>query len=335
MNSARVRLPGHPDAVCDLVAEAIVDEYTRRDPVTRIKLSVMGGRGALFISGDVRSNADFDVSQLISRTLGLLGVMSEHEPFISIEPVVAERAALFARGADAPVTVTGYATNETVEFMPRVVSLARRMAQALEDKRQSDETWFWLGADGEVFTRLQIDEKSRVFTPVISIRVEPGVQSIAEVRIAVEALVHSLEPDVHVRVNESGVTDARSLGHVMGAAGRENSPYGFLLPACPVGIGQDMAQPDKAGVWLARAAARRLVAHGTRAVLVHAVYLPGEKLPVSIRARDERGKDLSREITPASMSLDRAKDWWRPNLNIDAARWGFAGAAGLPWEEEV
>ncbi len=333
MNSARMRLLGHPDAVCDLVAEAIVDEYTRRDPGTRIKLSVMGGRGALFIAGDVHSGADFDVAQVVSRALGALGIMSAHEPFIALEPVAAPRASLFAGGAEAPIVVTGYATNETVELMPRAVSLARRIARALEDKRQSDETWFWLGEDGEVFTRLQVDSKSGALIPIISIRVEPGARLMAEVRTALEELVHAFEPEAQVRVNESGAAEARGLSQVMGAAGRETSPYGFLLPACPVGIGQDILQPEKAGVWLARAAARKLVTQGARAVLVQAVYLPGECAPVSVRARDERGRDLSREIKLEFMSLDRVKDWWRPNLNMDAARWGFAGVVGLPWEE--
>jgi hypothetical protein len=98
------------------------------------------------------------------------------------------------------------------------------------------------------------------------------------------------------------------------------------------GIGQDILQPEKAGAWLARAAARKLVTQGARAALVQAVYAPGEYLPVSLRARDERGQDLSRAIALESMSLERVKGWWRPNLNLDAARWGFAGAAGFPWE---
>ena len=95
MNPARIRLPGHPDAACDMVAEAIVDEYMRRDPDTRIALSVIGGRGALFVAGDVISAADFDVAQIIQRTLGTIGIGTELEPFVSLEPVVGERATLF------------------------------------------------------------------------------------------------------------------------------------------------------------------------------------------------------------------------------------------------
>jgi len=43
---------------------------------------------------------------------------------------------------------------------------------------------------------------------------------------------------------------------------------------------------------------------------------------------------LSADINLDDLSLDRVmRDWWRTGLNLDAARWGFAGQAGLPWEE--
>lgn len=99
MRSALARLPGHPDAVCDLVAETVVDEYLRRDPATRIRLSVAGGRGAIFVSGDVMSTADFDVSAVIRRSIGALGVMADMEPFISLDPVGSEQSALFLKGS--------------------------------------------------------------------------------------------------------------------------------------------------------------------------------------------------------------------------------------------
>ena len=138
MRTARIKLPGHPDKACDLVAEAIVDEYLRRDPATRIELSVTGGHGALFISGDVASEADFDVAALVNRTLGSIGVMDEMEPFVSLERVVAEQLPAFASGPELPVIVTGYATSETPERIPSPVLFAKRIAKRLQDLREHD-----------------------------------------------------------------------------------------------------------------------------------------------------------------------------------------------------
>lgn len=323
MNSARIRLPGHPDAACDLVAEAIVDEYARRDPSARLALSVTGGRGALFVSGDVKSSADFDVGQVIGRALGALGIASGIEPFVSLEHVVGERAALFVQGAESPIVVTGYATDETPDMVPRSCELARRIARMLEEKRTTDEDWFWLGADGEVFVGDRI-----------SIRVEHGSKPLSDVRDEITRLVAEIAEGKGVRVNELGADESRGLANVMGASGREIHPYGFFLPSTPSGIGFDPSRPEKAGAWLVRRAARDLVRRGARAALVRATYAPGERMPSRISARDEKGKDASNGIARDALVLDRAvTEWQRPNLSADAARWGFAGTPGLPWEE--
>ena len=327
MSLARIRLPGHPDALCDLVAEAIVDEYARRDPAARLRISVMGGRGALFIAGDVMSQADFDVATLIRRTVGSIGVVAEIEPFIALETVGAERAAAFAAGIESPVAVIGYATTETEERVPITCSIARRIAKALHERRMSDENWFWVGGDAEVVVEC-IQKELRV-----SLCVEHGATALEEVRKELTAFVHTLYPMAIVRVNEIGAIDVRGIAQVMGASGRWNEPYGSAIPSGPSGIGLDIHRAEKSGPWLARAAARGLVEAGSKGAMVRAVYRPGERVPATVLARDERGKDLSSTIDPISLSLDRAvRDWSRPNLHADATRWGFAGEYGLPWE---
>lgn len=329
MRSARIKLPGHPDKVCDLLAEAIVDEYLRRDPEARTNISVSGGRGALFIVGDVRSQADFDVSALVRRILGSLGVMAEIEPFVSLEPVAAEQAGAFLSGAELPVTVTGYATDETAEMIPAAVLLAKRIAKRLEEVRQHDEAWFWLGPDAEVSVS---DFNDGVLT--VQLQIEHGTQPITDVRQQVEKLVASLdERKVKVSVNPLGTNEVRGLGNVMGVSGRESLPYGDLIPFPSRAIGKDVHRSEKSGAWLARSVARKLVLNGARAVLVTATYFPGEKIPSRISARDERGRDLSSQMSALALDLQRvAREWWRPQLNFDAARWGFAGEGSLPWE---
>jgi len=328
MRSALARLPGHPDAVCDLVAETVVDEYLRRDPSTRIRLSVSGGRGALFVSGDVKSTADFDVSAVIRRSIGALGVMADMEPFISLDPVGSEQNALFLKGSGRPVTVYGYATSESDELMPTPVSVARRIVKHLEELRSHDENWFWLGADGEVLVQAAGRAPLRA-----SLLVEQGTKPLADVRADICRVVTSIAHNATVETNVLGSNDTRGLAHLMGASGREMSTYGLAMPAVIGCIGTDPRDPHKAGAWLARAAARSLVIRGAKAVMVQCVYDPGERVPSHLRVRDEHGKDLSALVPPADLSIDRVmSEWWRPGLGVEAARWGFAGEAGLPWE---
>jgi len=329
MRSASCRLPGHPDVACDLVAETVVDEYLRRDSESRVRLSVSGGRGALFVSGDVKSSADFDVSAVVLRALGSIGVMSDIEPFISLEPVAPEQSALFHHGSGLPTLVYGYATAESEDFLPTPVSVARRIARRLEDLRTQDETWFWLGADAEIWAYAEASALTRV-----SLLVEQGTRTLIDTRRSLNQVVNAIAPGVTVEVNLLGSNDVRGLSNVMGASGREQLIYGENLPGVGGCIGVDPRDPRKAGAWLARAAARTLVVRGAKAVMVQMMFDPGEKIPRRIRARDELGKDRSAECVLGDYSIDRVmSEWWQPGLGIEAARWGFAGATGLPWEK--
>ncbi len=324
-----MKLPGHPDKACDLVAEAIVDEYLKRDPDSRLQIQVSGGRGALFVNGDVMSTADFDVAALVQRTLGAAGSLQPLEPFVALEQTPPDAASRNLDGSGLPVTAIGYASDETPEFIPKTLYLARRVAKALEDKRQGDESWFWLGADGEIAVTADGSEPDS-----ISIQIEHGSEALESVRPKIEALAREFSQTAKIRVNEFGPCEARGLAGLTGASGRDQAVYGLPLPAVDVRVGCDIRHPGKAGSWLARAAAVNLVRSGrARAVLVNLKYLPGEVRPAAISARDEKGRDISEFIDRASVALDRVtKDWWRQGLNADAARWGFAGEAGLPWE---
>lgn len=328
MRTASVRLPGHPDAACDLVVEAVVDEYLRRDPAARLRIAATGGRGVLFLSGDVISDADFDVSAIVKRTLGEIGVDGETEVFVSLEPVPAERVANFKNGEEV-VTVIGYATKESADGVPQTVSLARRVAKRLAEKRTTDPEWFWLGPDAEVTVLEGADKKQKII-----VSLEHGNEPLVSVRNRIAADVASIVGDAVVVVNPQGAREARGLRCSSGASGRTPLPYGSFLPAVISGVGVDPRSAGKAGTWLARAAARKIVAGGVNAALVSAIYLPGELTPTVFSARDERGRDMTSQLTRDDFRIDRVmKDWWRNGLNSDATRWGFAGEAGLPWEE--
>ncbi|MBU1349058.1 hypothetical protein KJ781_03245 [Patescibacteria group bacterium] len=327
MRSATVRLPGHPDHACDLVAEAIVGEFVRRDPASRLRVGVVGGRGVMFVSGDVASTADFDISALVKRTLGSLGVTDEVEPFISIEPVDAALVAPFRQHAHAAVTAIGYATSETPEGVPSVVSAARRIAKALDAKRTGDPEWFWFGPDAEVTA---FGDGARIARVVATI--EHGAEPLADVRRKIEEEIRSVADGASVLVNPAGACERRGLAARSGASGRLPAAYGSLIPQTSH-VGLDPSSAEKAGAWLCREAARTLLVDDIRAVQVRATYLPGDVKPSSVVARDEKGNDLTSRLALDTLSLDRVMGtWWRPGLDMDAHRWGFAGEPGMPWE---
>src|SRR3989339_119508 len=124
---------GHPDKVCDQIADAIVDEYLRRDPAARVNVGVLGSRGMIVVGGEVRSRADFDVAALVKQAYADTGYADEAEVFVNVN--VADEPLRGARvPADAAV-VNGYATKETREMLPRAFVFANNMARRLNDLR--------------------------------------------------------------------------------------------------------------------------------------------------------------------------------------------------------
>ena len=60
---------GHPDKVCDQISDALVDEYIKGDKNSRCAIEVMGGKGKIFITGEVTSKAKVDVESVVRKVL--------------------------------------------------------------------------------------------------------------------------------------------------------------------------------------------------------------------------------------------------------------------------
>ena len=60
---------GHPDKVCDQISDAIVDECLKQDKTSRCAVEAVGGKGKIFITGEVTTKAVFDVPKIVKRVL--------------------------------------------------------------------------------------------------------------------------------------------------------------------------------------------------------------------------------------------------------------------------
>lgn len=330
MASARVRGPGHPDFLCDLIAATIAQEYLSRDPAASLDIRVMGGRGALFVVGELASQADFDVSAVIRRVVAESGVLEEIEPFISIEPM-GSAWAMSPRTREVWTSI-GYATNETPERLPRVMARARLLAQAMEHERIANPDWFWLGTDYEVW----VEEEGKVL--LITIRASHvDTVPVAEVRDRMRGALQPLVPEQAIRVNLAGEECQAGLAKRVGSSGRTSSldQYGSLLPASAVGMGRQIRHPANAGQWAARALARELVgAKRGQAVQVRVHWRPLDTRPAQVVVRNERGENLY--TPPMSDRFDLGAlpgAWQRPELLVEALRAPFTTGIVLPWEQ--
>lgn len=328
MPFARIRGPGHPDVVCDVIATMIVEEYLRRDPEARVRIQVSGGGESLFINGDVCSQADFDIHPLVARVLAGIGVTAEIEPFVQFTTVAPGLFPL--HGTREPIPVCGYAAKETESRDPAAYMYARLLACRLEGERTRNADWFWLGPDFEVCVD---DREKRAWIQAEHVSSEP-VERVRE-RIT-QLLSPSLPQGWRCEINTAGAFNSGGIAHRSGASGSgEGALRSSHLPAQRSGVGYAIRHPLNLGAWLLRKCARGLVQEEKgRAIMIHAAWLPLETRPTVLIARNERGEEVSAGLSIESFDLAAAQEaFTAPGWLLAALRSPFVEGGRLPWEE--
>ena len=64
---------GHPDKVCDQISSAILDACLRQDSRARAGIEVVGGKGKIFITGEITTKAQFNAKAIAKRVLSDVG----------------------------------------------------------------------------------------------------------------------------------------------------------------------------------------------------------------------------------------------------------------------
>lgn len=303
MPLAHLRGPGHPDALCDAMAIALVEEYARRDPEARMRLCVTGGRESVFVDGDILSTADFDPASVLRRVLADVDPTLSAEPFLTCDTVQANF--LPSHSSFEPWIAYGYATSETEDGWPLAQSVARTFARALEEKR-TQEDGYLLGADYDLI----VDDAHRE----LALRIE---RSATIDRAASHRLLQSLKdavlPGWTLRELSSGSTSEAGLRRRSGVSGRVGAydVYSSHIPSHLSGVGYALRHPGNLGAWLAREAAQRLVKEGAgRGILIVLRWEPLETRPTIVSVRNERGDDLSARLDHDAFDLSALHTEW-------------------------
>ncbi len=157
---------GHPDKVADQISDAILDEFLRQDPKSKVACETLVTTGLVVISGEVKSEAYVDVQkvardvikkigynkseyQFDADSCGIISALHEQSPDINQG---VERAKEEEQGAGDQGMMFGYATNETDNYMPLPLALSHLLLQDMAAIRK----------EGEVMTYLRPDSKSQV-----------------------------------------------------------------------------------------------------------------------------------------------------------------------------
>jgi S-adenosylmethionine synthetase len=313
--------PKHPDKIADQISDAILDAHLREDPFARVAVDVAGGHGKVFVTGEVTSKAVYvDVPAIVKRLAGDVELI-EHIAAQSPEIAVG----VDTGGAGDQGIMIGYATNETEEFLPLEVVLARRLNQYIFAK------WPY---DGKTQVTLDGD---RIVQIVASFQYAPQTELVRLVRDWLEAdeLADADDAILQVHVNPCGDWEVGGFDADAGLTGRKLAVDNYG-PRIPVGggafSGKDPSKVDRSAAYMARKIAiDYLKRRQAKEVYVRLVYAIGvvEPLEVTIIVDGIAEKGVGYDVTPNGI-ID-SLDLRRP-IYEQTARYGHFGH-GFDWEK--
>ena len=297
---------GHPDKVCDQVSDAILDEFLRGDPDSRVAVETITTTGFVGIVGEVTSKVSFDIEQLIRKTIAGIGYNDPDLKFDSDSCDIMVK--LDTQSADISQGVTanenkeqgagdqgmmfGYATNETEELMPLPILLAHKLTKKLADVRKSGEL-SWVRPDGksQVSVRYEDDKPKQLEAIVISTQHSPD---ISHEEITKQITEHVIKPicdklwndDIKIHVNPTGKFEIGGPHGDAGLTGRKiivDTYGGMGRHGGGAFSGKDPSKVDRSACYMCRYVAKNIVAAGLAdRCEVQVAYAIGVAKPVSL-----------------------------------------------------
>jgi len=333
---------GHPDKICDQIADAILDELIRQDPESRAGIEIMGSHRFLVIGGEVRTHGQVAYDKIARDFYTTTG----YPDSLKIVWHVAEQSPDISRGVDVGGAgdqgiMYGFATDETSEFMPKGVARSHQLVKALEKMRKSKEI-DWLGPDG----KSQVTVEDGKFTKVlVSAQHKEGISHEKISKVLTEKVIGPVIGDlegVEVLVNPTGKFVQGGFEADAGITGRKQmvDTYGGMIPhggGCF--SGKDPSKVDRSAAYMTRFVAKNLVANGlAKKALVSVAYAIGRAEPLMLEAIDEKGKSLTEKVRehfdfrPAAI-IERLN--LRQPIYLKTAAYGHFGRKEFPWEKII
>ena len=309
---------GHPDKLCDAIADAILDDVLAHDPAARCAIEVATTTGLVLVLGEVSTAHWVDVQDVVRRTVREIGYTDSRVGFdwetCGTVTAIKEQSPDIAMGVDHALEsregtdhdelgagdqgmMFGYATDESDALMPMPILLAHRVARRLAEVRR-DGTLPYLRPDGKSQVTVEYAADGtpmRVHTVLVSAQHDPEVEPAELARAirthVVEAAIppELLDADTRHLVNPTG---RFVIGGPMGDSGLSGrkiivDTYGGMARHGGGSFsGKDPTKVDRSGAYMARYVAKNLVAAGlARRCELQLAYAIGVAHPLAVNVQ--------------------------------------------------
>lgn len=359
---------GHPDKICDFVADSILDALLNEDPKSRSAVEVTAEPGAMHIMGEITSKASPNFEKIARRCIAKIGYTRPEYGFdaksVNITCSIHEQSPGIAMGVDAAADgskdvgagdqgmMFGYACDETTELMPLSITLAHALTCRLTEVRKSGLLPY-LRPDGKAQVTVEYVDGApiRVDTVVVSAQHDPDIDMKVLRKDILERVVFPvidaklLDENTKYYINPTGRFVLGGPAADTGLTGRKiicDTYGGIGHHGGGAFSGKDATKVDRSAAYMARHVAKTAVAAGAAKQLeLQLGYAIGVSEPVSVSV-----ETFGTGRLPDDVLCDWVRNCFdlRPGaiiqyLKLDSpifaetTNYGHFGRNGFPWEQ--
>lgn len=366
---------GHPDKLCDQVSDAILDACLEQDPDSKVACETATKTGMVMVFGEITSKAKVDYEAIVRATCRDIGFVSEDVGLdadkCKVVVYIEQQSPDIGQGVHGMGTRTledlgagdqgimfGYASDETPELMPLTHVLATQLGYRLTEIRRKG-ICPWVRPDGKTQVTVEYKKENgamiplRVHTILLSIQHSPDVTNEKIRKDLMEHVIKHVVPDKYLDDNtifhlnpsqrfviggphaDAGLTGRKIIIDTYGGWGAHGG--GAFS-------GKDPSKVDRSGAYIARQAAKSVVAAGlARRCLIQIAYAIGvaEPLSVFIDTYGSNAKPEEEILATVKKNFDfrpgmigRSLDLFKPRYRKSAA-YGHFGRSDeeFTWEK--
>jgi len=351
---------GHPDKIADQIADALLDEFIKRDPYSKVSLEILVTTGLVFVGGELSTESFVDIASTVREVVKDAGYTRPELGFdadtcaviTSIDEQSPEIALGVSReGAGDTAIVVGYAVRESPQLMPWPITIAHSITRKLADLRKTGKMPF-LRPDGKVLVTMDYEDwvPQSIRDIVVYVHHDPdiSVQNLKE--MVIEEVINKvvpgdlMAPSTDIKVNPTGRFVIGGPVADTGLTGRKivSDAYGDIgFSGGSAFSGKDPTKTDRSGSYMARMIAKHVVAADlAQKCVVQIGYAFGLSEPVAFDIETFGTEKVDKErIEEAVLKVFPIKPYeiidfldLRKPIYRQTSCYGHFGRDEFPWE---
>ena len=347
---------GHPDKICDLIADSILDEAIRQDKGSHMAVECTIKDQFVLIYGEANTKADIDYAAIARKVLKDIGYNEEFEVLVKVNrqsPEIDNAVISHELAAGDQGIMFGYACKESKSYMPHSIDLAHMLAKKLEEVRRANPEV--LKPDGKTQVTVEYDDDKvvRIDTILVSTSHFEDISQEEIKKLVKEEVIDAVIPKDLIDDDTKFIINPSGKFTICGPEGDSGTTGRKIVVDTYGGVGRigggcfsskDPTKVDRSAAYYARYVCKNLVANGLcERCELQLAYAIGQSKPVSVAIDtfhtgiypDDKILEIIMDNFDFSVSnIIEELDLLRP-IYASTVNYGHFGKPYLPWEKII